>query len=67
MQDEFYTLEPEQFPALALDSYEQDSLHEMAYFLWCLYPEDYELMKWRRDKLLPLLHARADSEAEDED
>jgi hypothetical protein len=65
MQDEFYNLEPEQFPALALDAYEQDSLHEMAYFLWCMYPENSDVMKWRRDKLVPLLQRRDDGKEED--
>lgn len=55
MDETFYTLEPEQFEALALDSYNQSSLQEMAYFLWNVYPEDLNLMAWRKEKLLPLL------------
>lgn len=65
--DTFYTLEPEQFPALALDSYQPESLREMAYFLWNMYPDNSELMTWRKEKLLPVLKPRTDITASIED
>ena len=51
----FYTLEPEQFPKLALDAYTPEALREMAYFLWSMYPDNLPVMAWRKEKLLPIL------------
>jgi hypothetical protein len=67
MEETFYTLEPEQFPTITLGSYAPDTLREMAYFLWSMYPDNVDVMMWRQEKLLPLLSPRTDmTESEDE-
>lgn len=63
---DFYNLEPEKFPTLNLAEYPDGMLTEMAYFLWCMYPEDVGLMLWRKEKLLPLVLLQDESVFDDD-
>lgn len=55
LEANFFRLEPEKFLTLDLTLYSEEALKEMSYFLWAMYPEDIDLMEWRRSKLLPLI------------
>ncbi len=62
-----YDLEPEQYKALPLEQMPAEDLAELAYFLWCVYPDLEDLMVWREQRLLPLVRATADQLPAEED
>lgn len=36
-----------------IESLSPENLKELAYYLWCFYPNDDQVMTWRKLKLLP--------------
>jgi hypothetical protein len=55
LEADFFDYEPKKFMTLDLTLYTEEALREMSYFLWSMYPEESELMEWRRTKLIPLI------------
>jgi hypothetical protein len=49
----FYGLKSEAYLTMDIESLSPENLKELAYYLWCFYPNDDQVMTWRKLKLLP--------------
>lgn len=64
---ELYELTPEQLQKLDLTALKPEEIRELAYFTWCFYPYDVELMTWREHHVLPLVEFSPELDVTDED
>lgn len=72
IEADFFHFDPDMFFKLDLNQYSNEALREMAYFIWTMYPDEPDLLSWRKEKLLPLIFIDdyvylADDDNEDDD
>mgnify|MGYP000381770782 CR=1 FL=1 len=63
---DFYSLDPEDLKKLDLTALTREEVKEIAYFTWCFYHYDADLMNWRETQVLPLVAFETPGDEEDD-